>query len=109
MKRTNGNLIAMEKAVIFLLAVTPFNVPEDIFPVKLIIFWASIITAYTSTPRIKIIVQEINWVFFLINKRKIPIRRYISNTLACREILTTTSVGFIAYRTDKDAQKINIM
>ena len=43
--KTNGILIAIEKAVIFLLAVIPFRFPEEIAPVDVIMPCASIITA----------------------------------------------------------------
>ena len=53
----------MEKAVIFLLAVTPFRAPAEINPLVLIIKRASLSTEYTSIERMAAITYETK-VFF---------------------------------------------
>ena len=55
--------MAMEKAVIFRLAVTPFRLPAEINPLELIIKRASLRTEYTSMDRITAIKHETK-VFF---------------------------------------------
>ena len=64
--KTNGIFSAIENAVIFLFAVTPFSSPELIIPEEFIISNASFIKTIDSIVKMTVIIIETKLFIFLI-------------------------------------------